>query len=164
MAINFFFLGVNHQKQLGVFAHAADIRNGNTLLIVGGYHGNVNANLRAYVLPPMLTSREGDLFEPEQICARHRTLQECTSNPECGWCSADEICYGRTVGINCTTNLQTTRCPGLCPALGDCHSCLIHGETPIPLKEATSSVAQKLKLGQCVWCVENGRCHHKDGN
>ncbi|KAK6618955.1 hypothetical protein RUM44_003336 [Polyplax serrata] len=161
-------LGLNDQApteggKQGVFAHAADIRNGNTLLIFGGYHGNVNANLWAYVLPPTLCSREGESYEPEQICNRHRTLHECTSNPECGWCSADEICYGRTVGINCTTNLQTTRCPGICPALGDCHSCLIHGHS------ATSngtflSVAQQLKLGQCIWCVQNARCHHKDDN
>lgn len=93
---------------------------------------------------------------------------ECTSNPECGWCSADEVCYGRTVGINCTTNLQTTRCPGVCPALGDCHSCLIHGNPPRSENQPyvatlVSSVANKLRLGQCTWCVQNARCHHKDG-
>jgi hypothetical protein len=43
----------------GVFAHAADVRNGNTLLVVGGYHGNVNADLLAYTLPQMLASRDG---------------------------------------------------------------------------------------------------------
>ena len=59
-----------YPKQQGVFAHAADIRNGNTLLIVGGYHGNVNADLLAYTMPPMLASREGDTFEPEQVCSR----------------------------------------------------------------------------------------------
>jgi hypothetical protein len=53
-----------------VFAHAADVRNGNTLIIVGGYHGNVNADLLAYTLPPMLASREGETFEPEQVCSR----------------------------------------------------------------------------------------------
>ena len=57
-----------YPKQQGVFAHAADVRNGNTLLVVGGYHGNVNADLLAYTLPPMLASREGETFEPEQVC------------------------------------------------------------------------------------------------
>jgi hypothetical protein len=81
------------------------------------------------------------------------------------------VCYGRTVGINCTTNLQTTRCPGICPALGDCHSCLIHGNasggsasvTSLGDAGQVSSVAHKLRLDQCTWCVQNARCHHKDG-
>lgn len=60
-----------YPKQQGVFAHAADVRNGNTLLIVGGYHGNVNADLLAYTLPPMLASREGEVYEPDQICSRY---------------------------------------------------------------------------------------------
>ncbi|KAJ4443468.1 hypothetical protein ANN_05140, partial [Periplaneta americana] len=163
-----------YPKQQGVFAHAADVRNGNTLIIVGGYHGNVNADLLAYTLPPMLASREGETFEPEQVCSRYHNKIECTSNPECGWCSADEVCYGRTVGINCTTNLQTTRCPGICPALGDCHSCLIHGNASggstssiavgDSLSGQASSVAHKLRLDQCTWCVQNARCHHKDDN
>nr|CAD7617041.1 unnamed protein product [Timema genevievae] len=63
-----------YPKQQGVFAHAADVRNGNTLLIVGGYHGNVNADLLAYTLPPMLAGRTGDSLEPEQICGRHHSL------------------------------------------------------------------------------------------
>ncbi|XP_066597515.1 multiple epidermal growth factor-like domains protein 8 isoform X2 [Prorops nasuta] len=165
-------LGVNdkdsrYPKQQGVFAHAADVRNGNTLLLVGGYHGNVNADLLAYTLPPMLAPGDDDFIEPEQICSRHKSLMECAANPECGWCSADEICYGRTVGSNCTTNLQTTRCPGVCPALGDCHSCLIHGQPGGGWgmnARGKSSVSNKLNLGTCTWCVQNARCHHKDDN
>ncbi|XP_034236737.1 multiple epidermal growth factor-like domains protein 8 [Thrips palmi] len=161
--VNHEVLGTHHPasrypKQQGVFAHAAAVRNGNTLLVVGGYHGNVNADLLAYTLPPMLASREGESYEPDQVCGRHHVRVECTANPECGWCSADDVCYGRTVGVNCTTNLQTTRCLGVCPALGDCHSCLIHGSAP------TASAAFKLRLGQCTWCVQNARCHHKDDN
>lgn len=34
-----------YPKQQGVFAHAATVRNGNSLFIVGGYHGNVNADM-----------------------------------------------------------------------------------------------------------------------
>ncbi|XP_046588912.1 multiple epidermal growth factor-like domains protein 8 isoform X1 [Neodiprion lecontei] len=156
-----------YPKQQGVFAHAADVRNGNTLLLVGGYHGNVNADLLAYTLPPMLAPRDGDYIEPEQICSRHKRLADCAANPECGWCSADETCYGRTVGSNCTTNLQTTRCPGICPALGDCHSCLIHGQPGGRWGTSArggTSVSNKLNLGTCTWCVQNARCHHKDDN
>lgn len=67
------------------------MRNGNTLLLVGGYHGNVNADLLAYTLPPMLAPGDEDYIEPEQICSRHKSLMECAANPECGWCSADEV-------------------------------------------------------------------------
>lgn len=151
----------NYPKQQGVFAHAATIRNGNTLLIVGGYHGNVNADLLAYTLPPMLVVGNEQTFDPEATCIRHTGVSECLSDPECGWCSADNVCYGRTIGANCTTNLQTTRCPGICPALGDCHSCLIHGLAENGL---IHSVADKLGLNQCTWCVQNARCHHKDDN
>jgi len=61
------------------------------LLLVGGYHGNVNADLIAYTLPPMLVPGNEDDFEPEQLCARHKTSNECVSNPECGWCATDEV-------------------------------------------------------------------------
>lgn len=84
------------------------------------------------------------------------------SDPECGWCIPDNACYGRTNGANCTTNLQTTRCPGICPALGDCHSCLIHSSESD--QSDLHSVADKLGLNQCQWCVQNARCHHKDDN
>lgn len=101
-------------------------------------------------------------FDPEAVCPRHSTVIECLADPECGWCSADNVCYGRTVGANCTTNLQTTRCPGICAALGDCHACLIHGLTS--LKLPAHSVANKLGVNQCTWCVQNARCHHRDDN
>lgn len=152
----------NYPKQQGVFAHAADIRQGNTLLIVGGYHGNVNGDLLAYTLPSMLVMTNEDTYEPEAMCIKHASVTECLSDPECGWCSADSVCYGRTIGANCTTNLQTTRCPGICASLGDCHSCLIHGSTNTT--NSYRSIAIKLGLGQCTWCVQNARCHHKDDN
>lgn len=84
---------------------------------------------------------------------------------DCGWCSTDSVCYGRTVGANCTANLQTTFCPGICPALGDCHACLIHGNGLVPGTEsAIRSFADKVLLNQCQWCVQNARCHHKADN
>lgn len=91
--INCKYTDSRYPKQQGVFAHASDVRNGNTLLLVGGYHGNVNADLLAYTLPPMLAPGDNDNVEPEQICARHKSLVECAANPECGWCSADEVYY-----------------------------------------------------------------------
>lgn len=76
-------LGVNpksrYPKNQGVFAHAAAIRNNNTLLIVGGYHGNVNADLLAYTLPPMLQvpKHSDGPFDPGASCSRHKGVAEC---------------------------------------------------------------------------------------
>ncbi|CAH2066767.1 unnamed protein product, partial [Iphiclides podalirius] len=154
-----------YPKKQGVFAHSASLKPPSTLLIVGGYHGNVNGDLLAYVVPSWhagITNKD-----PESACPKHRTQPECLADPECGWCSADDICYGRTIGSNCTTNLQSIRCGGICPALGDCHSCLIHGPSLEKLnitRKPLPSVSTKLGLYQCSWCVQNARCHHKDDN
>lgn len=110
-----------YPKRQGVFAHASSVRNSHTLILVGGYHGNVNGDLLAWTAPLALYG------VPPKACALHQSFGACAADPECGWCSADDRCYGRTVGANCTTNLQTARCPGMCPALQDCHSCLVHG-------------------------------------
>ncbi|KAI4465589.1 netrin/laminin-related [Holotrichia oblita] len=152
-----------YPKQQGVFAHASSVRKGNTLILAGGYHGNINGDLLAYTVPPMIAVRTGDHYDPESVCGRHRNYAECSADPECGWCSADAICYGRTVGANCTTNLQTTRCLGVCPALLDCKSCLIHGLPHTDVKSYVSA-AYKLGLAECTWCVQNARCNHKDDN
>lgn len=69
-----------YPKQQGVFAHAAAIRNGHTLLLVGGYHGNVNADLLAYTLPPMfLKNKRYSTFDPETVCSQHFKVSECLS-------------------------------------------------------------------------------------
>ncbi|ETN65266.1 laminin subunit gamma-3 [Anopheles darlingi] len=171
-----------YPKKQGVFAHGAAVRRGHTLLIVGGYHGNVNGDLLAYTLPGMLVVpvNEGEMFAPEAACPRHTSFNECLADLECGWCSADSVCYGRTIGANCTTNLQTTRCKGICSVLGDCHSCLVHGGASADGKKEEDgrpsvweqhqhrhhqqSIAHKLGLDRCTWCVQNARCHHKDDN
>lgn len=152
-----------YPKQQGVFAHAASVRNGNTLLLAGGYHGNVNGDLLGYTVPPTIAAHDKANYDPETACPSHKNNAECLADPECGYCSVDGICYGRTVGANCTTNLQATRCPGICPALPDCHSCLIHGHNHLGKKPLTSA-AHKLGLVECTWCVQNAKCHHKDDN
>lgn len=81
--INSDVLGMNpaqrYPKKQGVFAHAAAVRNDNTLLIVGGYHGNVNADLLAYTLPAMLQVKRNEPFDPENYCHKHTAISECLS-------------------------------------------------------------------------------------
>lgn len=59
-----------YPKSQGVFSHGADVKNGNTLFIVGGYHGNVNSDLLAFVFPNTLTIRSPEHHNPEHLCAR----------------------------------------------------------------------------------------------
>lgn len=150
-------LGTNrtsYPKKQGVFAHAAVLRGNNTLLLIGGYHGSVNNDFLAFTLPDMMVP-DKNLSESEK-CAEYKSSTECIANPECGWCSSDANCYGRTMS-NCFTNLQTTRCPGICSALRDCQSCLVHGSAESKLKKPT-----KLPVGKCTWCVQNAKCHQKN--
>ena len=141
----------NYPKRQGVFAHAAVLRDDNTLLLIGGYHGTVNNDFLAFTLPDMMVPSK-NLTESEK-CMKYKSSTECIANPQCGWCSSDANCYGRTI-TNCYTNLQTTRCPGICSALRDCQSCLVHGSS-----EPEAIVANKLPIGKCTWCVQNTKCH-----
>ena len=69
----------------------------------------------------------------------------CSSNPECGWCQTDGICYLRTDAAKCTSNLKTVKCPGLCEALPNCQSCAQHGKR-YRAKESVSKVIDILRL------------------
>jgi len=54
----------------GVFGHGSDVRNRNTLIIVGGYRGNINSDLLAFVLPPTLVPTGNDSYNLELMCLR----------------------------------------------------------------------------------------------
>ena len=69
----------------------------------------------------------------------------CSSNPECGWCQTDGICYLRTDAAKCTSNLKTVKCPGLCEALSSCQSCTQHGQR-YSAKKSVSKVIDILRL------------------
>lgn len=72
----------------------------------------------------------------------------CVSNLECGWCPSDKSCYERSRGANCTNNLQTSQCPGICSSLHSCQACAIHG--------------RHARGGPCAWCVQTAKCHERD--
>lgn len=65
-----FILDYTHKKLLGVFGHGADVRNRNTLIIIGGYRGNINSDLLAFVLPPTLVPTGNDSYHLELMCLR----------------------------------------------------------------------------------------------
>ncbi|KAK3860683.1 hypothetical protein Pcinc_033276 [Petrolisthes cinctipes] len=136
-----------YPKAQGVYGHSASIRGGNTLVVVGGFHGTVNGQVLAYVLPAALVPPAGRSINTDLACRTHVTMDVCVSNPECGWCPSDISCYARSRGANCTNNLQTSHCPGVCPTLHSCQSCALH--------------ARLARGSGCAWCVQAGRCRQR---
>lgn len=59
-----------HKKVYGVFGHGSDVRNSNTLIIIGGYRGNINSDLLAFVLPQTLVPTGNDSYHLELMCLR----------------------------------------------------------------------------------------------
>ncbi|KAG7161272.1 Multiple epidermal growth factor-like domains protein 8-like [Homarus americanus] len=137
-----------YPKLQGVYGHSVFLRGGNTMVVVGGFHGTVNGHVLAYVLPSTLVSPEGRDFDMDEACRRHTSQASCVSNLECGWCPSDLSCYERSRGANCTNNLQTSQCPGVCPSLQSCQSCTVHG--------------RYTRSGPCAWCVQTAKCHERD--
>jgi len=68
--VNTYITEFTRKKTFGVFGHGSDVRNGNTLLIVGGYRGNINSDLLAFVLPPTLVPTGNDSYHLELMCLR----------------------------------------------------------------------------------------------
>lgn len=49
----------------------------------------MSGDLLAYVVPSWQAGITNE--HPESACQRRRTQPECLADPECGWCSADEV-------------------------------------------------------------------------
>lgn len=65
-----FIIEFIHKKLYGVFGHGSAVRNGNTLIIIGGYRGSINSDLLAFVLPPTLVPTDNDSYHLELMCLR----------------------------------------------------------------------------------------------
>ncbi|CAG0913973.1 unnamed protein product [Notodromas monacha] len=137
---------------VGRYSHASAVRLNHTLLIAGGFHGNVDGNFIALIFPTSFVSNGSKSIAK---CSMYKDRAVCSSNPECGWCEPEMVCLDRTAGANCTGNLQSSHCPGICPSITDCVSCMIHRRDTFD----DHSVAGKKKLLQCHWCVQNAYCH-----
>ncbi len=124
--------------------------NSNSLYFTGGFHGSVSGDVLAYTLPKGLATKRND-----QVCSHYGSQISCSSNPECGWCPTDGICYLRTSTDKCASNLKTVKCPGLCESLNDCQSCANFGQKQ---KSFVSKVTQQLNLNQCSWCSHLQEC------
>lgn len=144
----------------GVIAHAMGVRKGHTLLIAGGYSGMMRGSLLAYVMPPEVTIRGQQL--PASACSSHRSKENCTAHSSCSWCSQNnqEFCLEKTMQRECRSGtFSANSCPGLCPTLQDCHSCLIWGEASGPNVIGSTDTMDPFLQPTCSWCVQVSQCH-----
>ena len=156
----------------GLFGHSAVVRKKNFLVVTGGYNGAVSNAAIAYTFPYALA-----MINNDKVCTHYGSQISCSSNPECGWCPSDGVCYLRTSTSMCQqSNLQTTSCPGICPTLSNCKSCTLHGNpnlVPNITKPSSKkpgmegelhNTADILRLRECSWCISEGKCYSTHGS
>ena len=143
----------------GLSGQASTIRGSNMLIISGGFHGTVSGAVLAYTLPYGLSLKR------HNSCSNYGSQISCSSNPECGWCPTDGICYLRTQTGNCASNLKTVKCPGLCSTLPNCQSCTSHGALQSSRgQKSISLILDQLRLNECSWCSHLQECLPKNAN
>ena len=164
----------------GLFGHSTAVRKKNFLVITGGYNGAVSNAAMAYTFPYALA-----MANNSKVCTHYGSQSSCSSNPECGWCPTDGMCYLRTSTSSCSqSNLQTTACEGICSKISNCRSCAsqaaidhnvttnkmlqhksdiheyFHGAT---MHKSAFNVIDTLNLRECSWCSSQGKCYPKHG-
>lgn len=119
----------------GIFGHKSFVWK-DEFVLAGGYRGYLNQQLRRLSLPFSNRTTES--------CADYDNWQwQCASDPKCGWCPSLKKCFEKTVSNNCTSNLHSLQCPGICSSLSSCMSCTLSGMT-------------------CAWCDYTEQCWRKD--
>uniref|UniRef100_A0A0K2SV94 Multiple epidermal growth factor-like domains protein 8 n=1 Tax=Lepeophtheirus salmonis TaxID=72036 RepID=A0A0K2SV94_LEPSM len=142
----------NYPEREGLFGASVAVKKPNIIVYSGGYKGSVSGNVWAFTFPFALS-----IPNNKKVCSKYGSSSMCKANPECGWCSTTGICYPRTSTSNCSSNLRTNSCPGICPALKDCYSCVIHSQRSSSISFG-ESVVDQLRLKECGWCVHSQTC------
>uniref|UniRef100_T1JFI7 Multiple epidermal growth factor-like domains protein 8 n=1 Tax=Strigamia maritima TaxID=126957 RepID=T1JFI7_STRMM len=155
------FPGIASPVSQGSFSHVSAVRNGNVLLIAGGYSGAVRGDFLAYTVPANIASQNFVHVNMSIICKRHKTRESCRADPECGWCPgalgfSNDTCMDKTQSSNCKLRLDTGRCPTICPLLSDCQACLAIGGME-------NVKRHKSNFKSCRWCVQKAECY-SEGN
>ncbi|XP_078593005.1 multiple epidermal growth factor-like domains protein 8 [Branchiostoma floridae x Branchiostoma japonicum] len=156
------FPGTNtFQRLRGRFSHVSAVRDGNILLIVGGYSGNVVGDLLAFKVPPSVAQNDyvaANLTRMD-VCSEHCLVSSCTADPECLWCSESNAgagaCLSHLEADTCSA--PQLSCPGLCEVLKDCQSCLVWGGST----QGDSLPGLRTNTA-CGWCVQEQQCQRRD--
>ncbi|XP_074654134.1 multiple epidermal growth factor-like domains protein 8 [Tubulanus polymorphus] len=151
----------------GRFGHSAVVAYGNTLLITGGYRGNVFGDLVSFTVPPSIALHQNDIRvgEPVNQCSQYYA-GVCLNDPECMWC--DKIrkldkrepdrsgCLHHTRINECLDSKpKKSSCPGICASLMTCTACTVQGQGPKIYPDSLSGVYYGQK---CAWCVMEAVC------
>ncbi|XP_033641193.1 multiple epidermal growth factor-like domains protein 8 [Asterias rubens] len=145
-----------HTTSRGRFGHAAAVRDGSTLLIVGGYSGVVLGDLIAVRMPGTVAVNSKVGGSVLDNCLLHSSESTCVSDPNCGWCANDDACLGYSRQSSCS-NADTFvlgDCPSICSSLVSCESCIIWGQGVTVNDPSRSRVNE-----QCGWCVQERQCY-----
>ncbi|XP_038062576.1 multiple epidermal growth factor-like domains protein 8 [Patiria miniata] len=145
-----------HRVTRGRFGHAAAVRDGSTLLVVGGYSGQVLHDLIAVKMPGTVAVNSklgGSILDQ---CGMHSTKAICLSDPNCGWCAASSNCLGHSQQSSCPEpqSFLQGSCPSICNSLVSCEACIIWGKG-VTLSDPSGSRVNE----QCGWCVQEQQCY-----
>lgn len=113
----------------GLSSHSSVLR-GNLIFVLGGFSSHVRHEVYVYSLPKVL-------FNASQFehCSRLRSKMTCNLASYCFWCPAfTDNSLNRSIAtgycahydLKCSHSQvgQLNYCPGLCPRLRNCYSCL----------------------------------------
>ncbi|GAB6023337.1 hypothetical protein CHUAL_008138 [Chamberlinius hualienensis] len=150
----------------GIHSHVSGVRDGNTLLIAGGFSGTARGLFLAYLVPLVISPSASFPSSSHSRCSYHKFRDGCHSNPDCGWCqisAGNGTCLDRWDIKSCDQFLESSSCPGICPHLRDCQSCLAHGGTN-GFRSYFERIPGMTSLRPCSWKVQNRICHTRDLN
>ena len=133
----------------GRYSHFATLADDRTVLLAGGFRGSLLGSLEAYVFPENMVASINQSEEGDHKCALHKSMELCTSDPNCLWCSvkSTNTCLYRMSSEKCQPGtLSHSFCPGICEFLKTCESCATLGRSNAP------------SLDDCGWCVIDSKC------
>ncbi|XP_041369444.1 multiple epidermal growth factor-like domains protein 8 [Gigantopelta aegis] len=156
----------------GRFGHIAGVAYGNIVLIAGGYSGQVRGDLIAFKVPAAVSPHQSSIDQDLDHCLSYSTKDDCLKDPECVFCTlksdnesevaSRHSCVHRTRTHQCNSSTvihdDQNRCPGICPALHTCSTCVSQGKGTLL---SPSSPRRRVYNEQCSWCVKEASCQSR---
>eukprot|EP00057_Strongylocentrotus_purpuratus_P007268 XP_011661742.1 PREDICTED: multiple epidermal growth factor-like domains protein 8 [Strongylocentrotus purpuratus] len=140
----------------GRFAHTAVVRDGTTLVVIGGFNGVTQSDIFAVKMPGSVAINPATVNESLNPCGSHISVSNCTLDPACAWCPQSSTCFGFSDSQSCSGALLQADCPGICSALTACEACMLWGQGA---QTATFDPEVTHVNEQCGWCVQDRACY-----
>ncbi|WAR31429.1 MEGF8-like protein [Mya arenaria] len=147
----------------GRVSHVSAVANGNLLLVAGGYAGYVKGDLRLFKFPQIIAPPSYEAGLDLDYCMNITWRDKCQTNPACFFCNDPKSCMHRTLEHKCkemTSYMAMPRalCPGICPRLTTCISCLSQGQGASLTEK---SLERRTYIQPCNWCVKEAKCQQR---